>query len=86
MTSELERIKILEGKIGKIIDYINELSADNEKLKQELEELKKERQEHSLKAQEAGKLCENLKGFQTEREEIKKRIESIISQIDQIGI
>jgi len=86
LTSELERIKILEGKIGKIIDYINELSADNEKLKQELDELKKERKSLSLKAKEAGKLSENLKGFQTEREEIKKRIESIISQIDKIGI
>lgn len=86
MTSELERIKILEGKIGKIVDYINELSVENEKLRRELEEVKKERKNLTLKAKEAGKLSENLKDFQTEREEIKKRIESIIEQIDKIGI
>ncbi|MBD3414039.1 MAG: cell division protein ZapB [Candidatus Aminicenantes bacterium] len=86
MTSELERIKILEGKIGKIIDYISELSAENQKLKQELSELKKEKKDLSVKAKEAGKLGENLKSFQKEREVIKKRIESIINQIDQIGI
>lgn len=86
MTSELERIKILEGKIGKIVDYINELSVENEKLRRELEEIKKERKNLTLKAKEAGKLSENLKDFQTEREEIKKRIESIIEQIDKIGI
>ncbi|HZX09427.1 MAG TPA: cell division protein ZapB [Acidobacteriota bacterium] len=86
MTSELERIKILEGKIGKIVDYINELSVENEKLRRELEEIKKERKDLTLKAKEAGKLSENLKDFQTEREEIKKRIESIIEQIDKIGI
>ncbi|MFW6123922.1 MAG: cell division protein ZapB [Acidobacteriota bacterium] len=86
MTSELERIRILEGKIGKIVDYINELSAENEKLKRELEEVKKERKNFALKAEEADKLDENLKDFQKEREEIKKRIESIIEQIDKIGI
>lgn len=86
MTSELERIKILEGKIGKIVDYINELSVENEKLRRELEEVKRERKNLTLKAKEAGKLSENLKDFQTEREEIKKRIESIIEQIDKIGI
>jgi len=86
LTSEIERIKILEGKIGKIVDYINELSAENEKLKRELEDVRKERKNLSLKAKEAGKLNENLKDFQKEREEIKQRIESIIEQIDKIGI
>jgi FtsZ-binding cell division protein ZapB len=86
LTSELERIKILEGKIGKIVDYISELSAENEKLKRELEEVKKERKNLTIRAKEAGKLSESLKGFQKEREEIKKRIESIIGQIDKIGI
>ncbi len=86
MTSELERIKILEGKIGKILDYINELSAENERMNQELDELKREKKELALKAKEAGKLGENLKSFQNEREEIKKRIESIIGKIDKIGI
>lgn len=86
MTSELERIKILEGKIGKIVDYINELSAENEKLKQELDKMKKENSSLSLKAKEAGKLGESLKGFQEEREELKNRVESIIEQIDKIGI
>ena len=40
MTTELERIKILEGKISQVIDYIAKLTAENDKLKQQVKELK----------------------------------------------
>jgi regulator of replication initiation timing len=36
LTSEIERIKILEGKIGHVIEYIGKLTAENDKLKQQL--------------------------------------------------
>jgi len=54
LTSELERIKILE------------------KFEEE--------------ARVAAKLDESLKKYEKEREQIKGKIESIISQIDQLGI
>ena len=43
MTSELERLKILEGKISQVVDYINKLTGENDRLKQQLKELKVEK-------------------------------------------
>ena len=86
MTSELERIKILEGKISHVIDYINKLLGENEKLKQQLRELKTERKKFEERAKEASRLDENLQKYEKEREFIKGKIEAIIGQIDQLGI
>ena len=86
MTTELERIKILESKISHVIDFINKLMNENEKLKQQVKELRAERKSFEEQAQKAGKLDEDLKTYQKEREVIKGKIEAIISQIDQIGI
>ena len=42
MTSELERIKILEGKISQVVDFLNKTVNENERLKEQLKELKTE--------------------------------------------
>jgi len=42
LTSELERLKILEGKISQVVDHINKLVSENDRLKQQLKELKAE--------------------------------------------
>ena len=42
MTSELERIKILEGKISQIVEYINKLLSENKRLKKNIKEFKEE--------------------------------------------
>ncbi len=86
MTSELERIKILEGKISHVIDYINKLMSENEKLKQQMRELKTERKKFEEKAKQASRLDESLQNYEKERELIKGKIEAIIGQIDQLGI
>ncbi len=86
MTTELERIKILESKISHVIEFINKLMGENEKLKQQLKELKAEKKNFEDQAQKIGKLDEDLKTYQKEREAIKGKIEAIISQIDRIGI
>lgn len=86
MTSELERIKILEGKISQVVDYINRLLSENEKLKQQVKELKTEKKEYSDQARKAEKLGANLKIFEDEREVIKTKIETIINQIDKIEL
>lgn len=86
MTSELERVKILEGKISQVVDYINKLKKENEKLRQQLKELKVERKSFEEKARRADKIDESLKQYENERKIIKGKVETIINQIDQLGI
>jgi uncharacterized coiled-coil DUF342 family protein len=79
MTTELDRIKVLEGKIGHVIEYVNKMAGENEKLrgeKKDMDEL----------ARRAGKLDEEIKRYENERESIKARIEALIGQIDKLGI
>jgi FtsZ-binding cell division protein ZapB len=86
LTSELERIKILEGKISQVVDYINKLTAENERLKQQLKELKTERKKYEEEFRQSSRIEENLKKCEEERKIIKGKIETIIGQIDQLGI
>lgn len=86
MTSELERIKILEGKISQVVEYINKINNENERLKQQIKELKGDKKNLEEQAKRAGKLDENLKIFEKEREVIKDKIEIIIQQIDQFEL
>ncbi len=86
MTSELERIKILEGKISQVVDYLNRLVAENERLKQQVKELKVSNKALAEKGKRADKLDESLKKYENEREVIKEKIETLISQIDQLGL
>jgi chromosome segregation ATPase len=86
LTSELERIKILEGKISQVVDYLNRLIAENEKLKSQIKELKASNKALSETEKRAGRLDESLKKYENEREVIKEKIEALISQIDQLGL
>lgn len=86
MTSELERIKILEGKISQVVEYVNKLLQENEKLKQQVKELRTEKKNFEAQARKAGKFGEDLKRYEKEREVIKEKVETIIGQIDQLGI
>jgi cell division septum initiation protein DivIVA len=86
LTSELERIKILEGKISQVVEYVNKLLQENERLKQQVKELKTEKKNFEEQARKAGKFGEDLKRYEKEREIIKEKVETIIGQIDQLGI
>lgn len=86
MTSELERIKILEGKISQVVDYINRIVAENEKLKQQFKEIKSEKKTYMEQAKKSEKLEEDLKKNEKEKEVIKGKIDTIIEQIDQLGL
>jgi FtsZ-binding cell division protein ZapB len=83
---ELERIKILEGKITQVIEYINKLTTENDKLKQQVKELKSGIKEHEEQAKRTAKFEEDLKRYESERDIIKSKIEAIIGQIDKLGI
>jgi len=86
LTSELERIKILEGKISQVVDYINKLLSENERLKKNVKELKEEKKNYVDQAKKAGQLDKSLTIFKKEREAIKEKIETIINQIDLIEL
>ncbi len=86
MTSELERIKILESKVTQVVDYINKLLKENEKLKQQLKELKTEKKDFEDQVKRTEKLDEDLKRYAQDRKIMKEKIETILDQIDQVGI
>ena len=86
MTSELERIKILESKVTHVVDYINKLLKENERLKQQIKELKTEKKDLEDQVKRTGKLDEDLKRYAQDRKIMKEKIEIILDQIDQVGI
>lgn len=86
MTSELERIKILESKISQVVDYINNIVAENTKLKQQLKELRLEKKGLTEQAKKIEKLNMSVTQYEKEREAVKEKIETIINQINKIGI
>lgn len=86
MTTELERIKILEGKISQVIDYVTRLSSENDKLKQQVKGLKAGIKDYEDQSKKTAKVEEDLKRYESERDAIKGKIESLIAQIDKLGI
>lgn len=86
MTSELERIKILEGKISRVVDYINKLIAENERLKHQIKGLRSEKKDYEEKVKRAEKFNEVIKKYEDEREILQGKIEAIINQISEVGI
>lgn len=86
MTTELDRMKILEGKISHVIEHINKLTAENEKLKQQSKDLRVEKKDTEELAKRAGKLDEDLKRYENERDLVRGKVEAIITQIDKLGI
>jgi len=86
LTSELERIKILEEKVSQVVDYINRLASENSKLKEQIKELKTENKNFEEQAKRTGRLDEDLKKYEKDRKAIKDKIETLINQIDQVGI
>jgi len=86
LTTELDRFKILEGKIVQVVDYVHKLTAENDKLKQQLKELKGEKKDFEEQNRRLAKLDEDLKKYESERDIVKGKIEAIIGQIDQLGL
>jgi len=86
LTTELDRIKILEGKISQVVEYVNKLGAENEKLRLQLKEFKTEKKELEEQGKKVARLDEELKRSEGERDAVKARIEALIGQIDKLGI
>ena len=86
MSTELDRMKLLETKISHVLEYINKLSSENEKLKQLVKDLRVEKKDMEELAKRAGKLDEDLKRYENERDLVRGKVEAIIGQIDKLGI
>jgi len=86
VSTELDRMKILETKISHVLEYINKLSSENEKLKQQIKDLRVEKKDMEEMAKRAGKLDEDLKRYENERDLLRGKVEAIIGQIDKLGI
>jgi len=86
VSTELDRMKILETKISHVIEYINKLSAENDKLKQQVKDLRVEKKDMDDLAKRAGKLDEDLKRYENERDLVRGKVEAILGQIDKLGI
>jgi FtsZ-binding cell division protein ZapB len=86
LTSELERLKILEGKISQVVDYINKLVGENDRLKQQMKELKAEKKMYEEQAKKADKIDQDLQKYEEEKTAIKGKIELIIDKIDKLEI
>ena len=86
MTSELERIKLLEAKISQVVDFIKKLTAENDRLKDQIKDLRAERKDSEEMARKAAKSEETIKKYEEEREALKGKIEAIIKEIDQLGL
>ncbi len=86
LTSDMERIKILEGKISAVVDHVRRLAAENEKLRAQVKELKSEKGKLEDQERRLARLGEEIKRSDAEREAVKTRIEALIGQIDQLGL
>jgi predicted nucleic acid-binding Zn-ribbon protein len=86
LTSELERLKILEGKISQVVDHINKLVSENDRLKQQLKDLKVDKKNFEEQVKRAEAIDQNLKKYEEEREIMKGKIEQIIKKIDELEI
>jgi seryl-tRNA synthetase len=86
MTTDFDRIKILEEKIAGVINHVHKLSAENDKLRQLVKDLKADKKDTEDLGRKIAKLDEDVKRYENERESIKGKIEAIISQIDKLGV
>lgn len=50
MTVEFDRINVLEGKISGVVEHVRKLSAENEKLRQLVKDLKAEKKTPRISA------------------------------------
>jgi seryl-tRNA synthetase len=86
VSNDIDRLKVLEGKIGGLIEHLRRLAADNDKLKQTVKDLRAERKDSEDLGRKIVKLDGEVKRYENEREEMKGKIETIISEIDKLGL
>ncbi len=86
LTFDMEGFKLLEERISKIVSLAKRLKEENLAVMEEVERLRKEKEELEAKISELEKGIEILNSYKEERAMIKNIIERIISKIEELGI
>jgi predicted RNase H-like nuclease (RuvC/YqgF family) len=88
---DFQSLEVLEQKIKRLVSSLQALQTENEKLTQKCSEgekiirkLQQDLDRWSASAHENESLRDEIKNFKRERQEIKDKIETLISQIDQL--
>jgi len=88
---DFQSLEVLEQKIKRLVSTLQALQSENEQLTRKcadgektVHKLQQDLERWSASAKENDSLHEEIKSLKREREEIKKRVESLISQIDQL--
>lgn len=91
--SSVEKIKILETKIIKVIDKIKAVSDENDALRRKIqdlqEELKKKDDASKTKKQDLkniDKLKNNIDSLNAERETVKSQIGALIKELEAVEV
>jgi SMC interacting uncharacterized protein involved in chromosome segregation len=69
-----------------VAEFIAKLSTENDKLKAQAKDLRTAKKDNEELAKRAGRLDEDVKRYENERETLKGRIDAIIAQIDKLGL
>lgn len=88
---DFQRLEVLEEKIKKLVTALKALQAENDLLNRKKEEhektivkLKQDLEKWSKSVEESGALQEQLDHFKSEREEVKSRVERLISHLEEL--
>ena len=88
---DFQSLEVLEQKIKRLVSNLQSLQVENEKLTQKCNEgdktirkLQQDLDRWSASAHENESLREEIKNFKQERQQVKERVETLISQIDQL--
>jgi len=74
----LEKVEVLESRIGKVVELVKELKDEKELLESEVERLQGELASKRALEEELGRL-------RSEKEQVKQRLEGILSGIEGLG-
>lgn len=73
---DLENLKLLEGRIGQLLDQHERLREQHEALRRQLEEREKQ----------VAEVADQLQHYERERCEIRSRLERILTRLEGMGL
>ena len=88
---DFQRLEVLEDKIKKLVTALKALQAENDLLNRKKEEhektiakLKHDLEKWSRSAEESNALQEQIGKFKNERDEVKNRVDRLISNLEEL--
>lgn len=88
---DFQRLEVLEDKIKKLVSSVKTLQTENDLLNSKKQEsdrqiakLKQELERHSQSADESSSLQEQIQALKKERDQIKTRVERLISFVEEL--